>query len=109
MCVCDRENKDQAFLLIHFYFPVHSFDPAKQLLTPQFQNLMTSEKLHTNNNVELYQEKKYVFSKAAVLGLANTEKQRLATVVASMICRLNIVLSCYPHYEMRMSSSEFCL
>ena len=77
MSVCNRENKfvrkRPGLSADTFYFPVHSFDAAKDPLT-QFQNLMTPEKLCTTNNIELYQGKNYVFSKAAGSGVANTKK-----------------------------------
>lgn len=98
MSVCNRESKFVRKLpglsADTFYFPVHFFDAAKDPLTPHFQKLMTPEKLRTNNNVELYQEKITFFSKAAGSGVANAEKQRLAIVAAPMICWLNILLSC---------------
>lgn len=65
MNVCNRENKFVRKLsglsADIFYFPAHSFDAANDPLTPRFQNLMTPEKLFTNSNIKLYQEKINIF------------------------------------------------
>lgn len=44
-----------------FYFPVHSLDAAKDLLSILFQNLMTSEQLHATNSVGLFRRRIMVF------------------------------------------------
>lgn len=98
--VCNRENKfvrkPPGLSADIFYFPPHYFDSANDPLSPRFENLMAPEKLCTDSNVKLYQEKINIFSTVAGSGVVNTEKQILALAVASIICWLNILFSCYP-------------